>query len=236
MKFEIIKVYLRLLKYRNGKAYYSETGEDAVIEQIFANEIGKYVDVGASHPIIGNNTYKFYKRGWKGIGIEPIKTYEKLWKIARPKDKFFQGVVSDSMDDVEFVEFSNSLLSSTDKALIEEHKRRGIASIQYSVKAISLKNLLPEKLSPNEPYLVSIDVEGAELTVLKTINFNQQRPRVILIESWSLPWEKKNKAISYLENHASYQLFAYTGLTAVMVPSEIMKRVRGLRAKLENLD
>ena len=113
---------------------------------------------------------------------------------------------------------------------------RGIASIRYQVKTISLKNLLPEKLSPDEPYLVSIDVEGAELTVLKTINFNQQRPRVILIESWSLPWEKKNKAISYLENHASYQLFAYTGLTAVMVPSEIMKRVRGLRAKLENLD
>lgn len=236
MKFEIIKVYLRLLKYRNGKAYYSETGEDAVTEQIFANEIGKYVDVGASHPIIGNNTYKFYKRGWQGIGIEPIKRYEKLWKISRPKDKFFQGVVSDSMDDVEFVEFSNSLLSSTDKAIIQEHIERGIASIRYQVKTISLKNLLPEKLSPDEPYLVSIDVEGAELTVLKTINFNQQRPRVILIESWSLPWEKKNKAISYLENHASYQLFAYTGLTAVMVPSEIMKRVRGLRAKLENLD
>jgi len=236
LKFEFIKVYLRLLKYRNGKAYYSETGEDAVIEQIFANEIGKYVDVGASHPIIGNNTYKFYKRGWQGIGIEPIKIYKKLWKIARPKDEYFQGVVSESLNDVEFVEFSNSLLSSTDKALIQEHMERGIASIRYQVNTISLKSILPQILTPDEPYLVSIDVEGAELTVLKTINFNKQRPRVILIESWSLPWEKKNKAITYLENQASYQLLAYTGLTAVMVPSEIMKKIRGLRAKLENLD
>ena len=31
---------------------------------------GFYVDVGCHQPLLNNNTYRLYKRGWRGINID----------------------------------------------------------------------------------------------------------------------------------------------------------------------
>jgi hypothetical protein len=106
---------------------------------------------------------------------------------------------------------------------------------EVKMESVSLSQLLPPKLGSNEEYVLSIDVEGSELVCLQTIDFMCQRPRYILIESWSLPWVKKSKALEFLEDN-NYSLIAYTGLTSVMVPSEVLSSIRSLRHNLSKYD
>lgn len=233
---ETIKDYLRLIKYFSGKKFFAETGEDAVFFQLIRTNTGRFIDVGASHPIIGNNTFALYRRGWTGIAIEPQERFKSLWNLCRQRDKFHLAVVSESVANIPFMQFENSLLSTTSEDVARAHRERGLQSVEVQTKTVQLRNLLPESLSPSEEFLLSIDVEGAELEVLSTVDYKRQRPRIILVESWSLPWEKKSSAIEFLEKGANYSLFAYTGLTAIMIPAEIMDEVRGLRAKLEQYD
>ena len=94
---------------------------------------------------------------------------------------------------------------------------------------------MPPRLDSSEEFLLNVDVEGSELECLQTIDFSAQRPRYILVESWSLPWVKKSKALDFLEDN-NYRLMAYTGLTALMVPSEVFTSIRGLRHSLSEFD
>ena len=89
---------LRCLKHARGKKFYSETGEDAIVINYLNNETGRYLDVGASHPIIGSNTYFLYVRGWDGVAIEPIESYRKIWHVIRKRDKFVSAVVAENLE------------------------------------------------------------------------------------------------------------------------------------------
>ena len=73
----------------NGYAVksYSQEGEDMVLYRIFEKQkSGFYVDIGAYHPKRFSNTYFFYKRGWRGINIEPNPEAIKLFKKYRVGD------------------------------------------------------------------------------------------------------------------------------------------------------
>ena len=224
----------RAIKYSRGKRYYSETGEDSVLEGVFAGRVGNFLDIGASHPIIGSNTYFLYRKGWKGIAVEPQNQFNFAWKIARPKDRLLNCLIG-AEGRIKFYRFQNSLLSTTNHAVALSHATRGLVWEEEVIESIPLCDLLPPKLISSEEYVLNLDVEGSELLCLQTIDFTRQRPRYILVESWSLPWVKKSKALEFLEGN-DYLLLAYTGLTAVMVPAEELGSIRGLRQSLSEFD
>jgi len=228
------KDLLSLLKHSRGKKFFSETGEDSVLGNLIASKIGRYLDIGASHPVIGSNTFFLYRQGWKGIAVEPQLQFNLAWKISRPKDQIINCVVGPK-ETVKFYKFQNSLLSTTNRDVALSHASRGLVWKEESIESVPLSLLLPPTLSPSEEFLLNVDVEGTELECLGTIDFTQQRPRYVLVESWSLPWVKKSKALYFLEQNG-YALLAYTGLTALMVPAEVIKSIRGLRQSLSEFD
>lgn len=69
-----------LIKYR--KNYYSQNGEDGVIEEILKRmgiKQGWFVEFGAWDGKYLSNTYALVEKGWKGVEIEGDKTkFEKL--------------------------------------------------------------------------------------------------------------------------------------------------------------
>ena len=219
-------------KNRNGKYFWGETGEDAVAASLLPELKGRFIDVGASHPIFGNNTYFSYRRGWTGIAIEPIPHYGPLWKIFRRRDQLIRAVVAKQVNPITFQIFDNPLLSTSNKKISDFHKSRGLRSEEVTVETVRLSELLPTKLSSIDPFLLNIDVEGNELDVLKTIDFINQRPRVIMIETWQFPWVERSEALAYLENNCEYKLVAYTGLTAILVPTEYENSSIQLRQNL----
>ena len=85
------KIYLFYNIYiRNFKFYFSDRtqmGEEKKLLTYFKkNYKGRYVDLGCFHPTRHNNTFDFYKEGWKGINIDLNPLTIDLFNFARPKD------------------------------------------------------------------------------------------------------------------------------------------------------
>ena len=69
------------------KKNYSQFDEDLFLINFFKNKKnGKFVDLGAFHPIRYNNTYMLYKRGWSGTNIDLNPTAIDMFNIVRNKD------------------------------------------------------------------------------------------------------------------------------------------------------
>ena len=87
------KLYLYYNLYIRHKALtvrttYSQHQEDLFINNYFKNKKnGIYLDVGAYHPLDGNNTYLLYKKkNWHGINIDVNPLSIELFQKARKFD------------------------------------------------------------------------------------------------------------------------------------------------------
>ncbi len=60
--------------------------EDILLDRVFRNRIGTYMDVGAHHPVLESNTHFFHERGWRGTNIEPMPGMHRLLVEHRPGD------------------------------------------------------------------------------------------------------------------------------------------------------
>lgn len=169
---------------------YSQMGEDLVIE----NNLGfynltssniKYIDIGCNHPVDSNNTYKFYEKGSSGIIIEPDIAYKDLISLARPKDKHLECAVSteNSYADL-YILTAHSLntLSKYHADLACESPGYGNQKIENKVKVQTrtINSIMEEFGCPN---LISIDVEGLDFDILKSIDFSKYYPEIICIEA-----------------------------------------------------
>lgn len=60
-------------EFKHAMISYSQFGEDLLAQEILGYERCDifYIDIGAFHPISKSNTYIFYKRGSRGMCVEP---------------------------------------------------------------------------------------------------------------------------------------------------------------------
>ena len=72
------------------------------IKEFFVNKNnGKYVDLGAFHPMRLSNTYLLYKKGWNGINIDIHSFSIDLFNYLRPNDINFNMAVSNKNEDID---------------------------------------------------------------------------------------------------------------------------------------
>lgn len=207
----------------------AETAEDVLLRQFVDFQIpGRYVDVGAAHPVVGSVTFAAYRAGWSGVAADPGPGLERLWAKFRPRDHFHPHAVGAEAAEVTFHEFDNPLLSTATEDVAAAHVSTGRRATQRIVEQVTLRELLPAQIEPSDNFFLSIDIEGGEAAALGAVDFNRQRPRVILAESWELPW--RESALSSLLRRSDYQLVCYSGLTAFWVPAEA--EIRGRRGLL----
>ena len=121
---------------------------------------------------------------WEGIAIEPSKTqFEKLSK--NRNCKVLNAAISSTEKDVEFIEVIEGLtqMSGIDddnysaKLIIENNKKNKFNKNKMKPSTFE-KSILTKEID----YL-SIDIEGAELDVLKSINFQEYIIKVISVEN-----------------------------------------------------
>lgn len=232
------KLYILLqnLKHIFWRNSFSETGEDAIISQFFPEFSGSYLDIGAGNPVIGSNSFYLYRRGFFGICVDPIPNMNLAWKVLRLKDKFISKAVSAQEESsITFYSFRNSLLSTTENLIAEFHSKKGKGYKTIQVETVKMAEIMPHRLESSEPFLLSLDVEGSEFELLKQIDFQRQRPRVILVESWSIPWENSPPFANLLKT-AKYRLVGYTGLTCVYLAMEIEEKYFQNRWQLSNVN
>jgi len=168
---------------------YSQMGEDLIIENNLGNyglNISniKYIDIGCNHPVDSNNTFLFYENGSKGLIIEPDVSYKDLILSKRPNDIYLDCAVSTENSIQDFYILTAHSLNTLSKFHAElacQSPQYGIQKIEnkISVQTKTINSIMEEFGVPN---LISIDVEGLDFDILKSIDFNKFYPEIICIE------------------------------------------------------
>lgn len=173
---------------------YSQEGEDCILARIF-NEIetGFYVDIGAHHPKRFSNTNKFYKKGWRGINIDAMPTSMKAFKKERPNDINLEIGISKENRVLTYYMFNEPALNTFSKE--EANKKDGIKNYKIieerKVSTYPLKEVLDKYLANSKRIdFMTIDVEGLDLEVVESNDWNKYRPNIVLVEDL-----KKHKLI-----------------------------------------
>ena len=201
------KVFLYYNIYiRNFKFFFknSQFGEDKKIIKLFdKDKKGIYVDVGCFHPIRQNNTYLMHRLGWSGINIDLNPLSIELFNIARPKDINICAAVSNKrgVRNLFFDHQLSSLNTISKNHTLFIKKIFGTRNlIKKKIKTTTLTNLLKRRKIKRVDFM-NIDIEGHELEVLKTLNFNYFHIKVICIEILM----NKNKIFKILKKN-NYKL------------------------------
>ena len=155
--------------------FYSQQGEDFFIYNFLINQPvknGTFIELGAYNGLVYSNT-KFFEDnlGFRGMLIEPIpKIYEDLQKN-RPNCLTYNFAIT-SNQNKKFVDFIGTDPSSgiPDKMSKKSMEVWHSKDKKYKVKVTTLDKLITKSKIKYIDFL-SIDVEGGELEVLKSINW-----------------------------------------------------------------
>ena len=165
---------------------YSQNNEDVILNRIWPEGPGYYIDLGCHHPIEDSVSYAFYKRNWTGINVDPIDEFNHLYGDFRQKDKILNCLVGEKNEIIDFYYFSK-IGSST----VFEHKANDTKILtNQNFKKIKKEVVTLDYLVQSEKFLdktinwLKIDCEGSELSILKGWNLNFF-PIVILLENGS---------------------------------------------------
>lgn len=156
------------------QTFYSQQGEDLFVFLNFINrarEDGRYLELGALDGVTYSNT-KFFQDHLKftGVLIEPLPNVYESLVINRPLDKTYNVAISSSEKPVSFV--GNWATAGMTSTMSDTFKRdHHPNSNTYQVQSKNLGSLL-EEADIGYLDLFCLDVEGAELEVLETMDWS----------------------------------------------------------------
>lgn len=198
-----------LRKFKTKKISFSQTGLDLLLSNIFKGlQKGFYIDIGCNHPVYNNNTFLFYKRGWRGLNIDLDKSSIDLFNIYRKGDLNIHAALSSSNNTQKVYEFHKKSPLNTLVKKVANYQKAEVKNI-YEINTITLNEIINDKgLQNNKINFLTIDVEGHEVEVLKGLNIDIYRPDVIVVEYLDLNLDKleiKNLNINNVLNSEIYQ-------------------------------
>jgi FkbM family methyltransferase len=191
---------------------------DRKLEKYLTNEKGVFIEVGANDGYSQSNTYYFEKfRGWTGILIEGIPELYNKCILERSKSQVFNCalVAEDFQEPYVTMKYAH-LMSIVDGVFDDnvarkeyfqnasQHHEFELNSYEVKVPTRTLTSILDECKIDRIDFF-SLDVEGAELQVLKGLDLNKYRPKYMLIET-----TKKDEVEKYISNlYACIEQFSY---------------------------
>jgi FkbM family methyltransferase len=174
----------------------SQHGEDLWLWNYFQKkDHGFFVEVGAYDGVTFSNTYFLEATGWHGILIEPNPENYELCCKRRPHSICIRAAVSNARESetiLSLVKGDNGVDALSFTQVSEKHLARvaknGAKIMEIKVPALKLSRILEDVKEQID--LISIDVEGAELNVLESLDFVRHAPSVFIIEDNSLGRDK----------------------------------------------
>jgi len=164
-----------------------------VLESFNFKQNGYFVDIGASDGISLSNTYILEKEyNWKGICVEPILSdFIKLQNCRNTAICINKAVYNTSNLKMKFAiknfNMCSGLVETMDDKVLIDNKYYD-RSVNYDLKeiidvyTITLNDLLEFCNAPNFIEYLSLDTEGSELEILKSVDFNKYKFGIIDVE------------------------------------------------------
>lgn len=209
-----------------SKKSYSQCGEDIIIDHLLGAylkiEKPSYLDIGAYHPFHYSNTAYFYKKGCHGVCVEPDPfLFEEIQKKRNKDICLNAGVASSTADFADFYILSSKTLNTFSKAEAERYESFGQQKIKKIIKIPLITiNQIIEKYFPGCPDFISIDVEGLDLEIIKSFDFQKYRPAVFCIETLTYAEdtsERKIFEIIHFMEEQNYILYGDTHINSIFV-------------------
>ena len=168
---------------------FAQEAEDLILSHHFRGKSdGLYIDIGAHHPFRFSNTYFFYKRGWHGINIDANPISIKAFKKHRPNDINLNIGISDKEEVLNYYMFNEPALNTFSTKMLEKYKNDKHYKVveERSIGLSPLSKILDKYLiAETKIDFMNVDVEGFDLKVLKSNNWDKYRPKLIVVESFS---------------------------------------------------
>ncbi|MBC8325485.1 MAG: FkbM family methyltransferase [Verrucomicrobia subdivision 3 bacterium] len=205
------------------QTHYAQFGEDIVLDELLKPELcdGFYVDVGCYHPKKHSNTYRLHQRGWNGINIDLEEDKIRLFNLCRPNDHNVVCPVSDLEETVTIRRFSSFGLGTT----INSQQAAGTNEAVFDERQAKTKTLA--QIIEESPFagrkidLLSIEAEGMDERILKSVDFDRHFPKIILIEDYHRNIGEIIGTDSYkLLTSKGYALRSWTFYTLIFVQPE----------------
>ncbi len=190
----------RFLSRAFGKIFFGLNNLDKKLLEYINYEDGYFIELGANDGITQSNTkhLELYK-GWAGVLIEPSpRQFAKLKKSRSKRSHFFNCACVGFDFPKPRIELMYSNLMSValegtnDIADPVAHAKAGESHSDkeemyvFSAQARTLQSVLVEAKSPRLIDLLSLDVEGGELEVLRGIDFEYTNFKYIVLETRSI--------------------------------------------------
>jgi FkbM family methyltransferase len=203
---------------------YAQNGEDVILNRVLATvKVGSYIDVGSNHPRTDSVSRSFYERGWSGIEIDPNPSFAELFHEQRPRDVFLEAAITDAGEaTVTFHLIEGTGLSTLDDSISQEHAEAGLIVTDITVPAMRLDAAIEAgHLQDRDIHFLLIDTEGAELSVLRSIDFTRYRPWILIVEA-TAPGNtiQRHQSWERIVLDADYEFCLFDGLSRFYVAKE----------------
>ena len=227
------------LRYRvrqGGRESYAQCGEDLIIAYVF-NALGRkiitYLDIGAHHPSYLSNTCYFYRRGHRGVCVEPDATLLAAFGRERGGDTLLNIGIAPEEGVADFYVLSTPTLNTFSKVEADRFASYGVQRIERVEKvAIRNVNAVMREHFSGPPDLLSLDVEGLDLPILRSLDFANFAPDVCCVETLSYTEDRSEcKLDDIIEFMLSKDYFVYadTFVNSIFVRRSAWRTREGAR-------
>ena len=171
---------------------YAQFGEDVTLHRLIPDGDGLYVEIGGNDGVTGSNTLFFEELGRPCVVVEPVPYLAQQIR-ARRRCTVIEAAADEREGEAEFLIAAGgdtlSTLNNVNRALsrIDEHTG-GIETIR--VRTRTLDSIL-EEVDAKRIELISIDVEGNELSALRGLTLDRWKPRVLILEDNSFGRDRR---------------------------------------------
>lgn len=210
---------------------FSQEGEDRIVkmllqsEKIIDNDV-TYLDIGCNDPIALNNTFLLSKSFVvkKGVLVEPNTQILEKMAVARPNDIVINKGVGVVAGELSYYDFGDYHTLNT----CSEEEKDFIIKQGFHLKSVTkvdivpINDLLHEHFPDGRLDFLSIDIEGSDEKIVKSIDYGFIRPAIICIET-AVYKGGKIDSMSELVNFfksKGYYLTADTSLNSIFIDAE----------------
>ena len=195
----IYKLYLYYQLFFRYKLFYkrknySQFDEDLFLTDFFKDKKkGRFVDLGAFHPVRYNNTYLLYKKGWSGTNVDLNAAAIDMFNIIRKRDNNKCALIS-NVNNVKKTVYYEHNFSAVNSLILTKGLKKVLK------KEITMETKTFDDLVDHEFDFLNIDLEGHDYEVLKNIDLKKYVPKLICIEILENSNDKE-KIFSYMKEH-----------------------------------
>ncbi len=205
-------IVARLLDIEGRKRTYASNSEDMIMLEYMLSRYTdfSYIDIGVCHPVVRNNTYLFYEKGFtNGVLVEPNIEMCRMAAEYRPQNRVVNFGAAPVPTDEELTYYYDPHHPGLNTFLQDVAAQRGMEQNVRKVPMKDINTIIAENFE-TYPNVLDLDTEGMDYELLTHLDFAKYPIDAICVENveggriGKLLLEKKYKLLDTTEENEIY--------------------------------